>query len=258
MNSAAEIRAHYAAVRNRIYAPRGIVDKGIVSPTSRTQEKSARRVIIRGRPTPDEMPRLNNEPWRQIVRDVCSKHGVDVGKVLSTRLDRGYVLICGEFYYRIRTELKVNDRPPSLKSIEKWFSRNHSTIINAMRKYCSYQGLEYPAMEYVPQPKKQPKPKVPADEVISAIQQIDEIVASVCLRHGEPMDEVLKNRSSKRLWRVTGEFYYLIRTRVLIDGKPPSFSFLAKKFDRPHTTLIDVIRRYCTHAGVDYPSTERP
>jgi hypothetical protein len=45
---------------------------------------------------------------------------------------------CGarfEAMYRVRTEIKIAGSEPSLPQIGKWFGRDHTTVLHALRRY---------------------------------------------------------------------------------------------------------------------------
>lgn len=70
-----------------------------------------------------------------ILRQVCAQHGVSPRDVLGD--SRLKAVCCARFeaMYRIRTEIKIGGRPPSLPKIGSWFGRDHTSVLNALRRH---------------------------------------------------------------------------------------------------------------------------
>lgn len=78
------------------------------------------------------LPPLESLPWRIITREVVIKHGLSSVKDLLGRERRIEVVLARrEAFYRIYTELPNT----SLTKIGRWFGRDHTTVLNAIRMH---------------------------------------------------------------------------------------------------------------------------
>lgn len=84
--------------------------------------------------------------WKQIVSDVCDRHGVSFIDICSARRDRKTAAARSEVSYRLRKETTL-----SLPQIgRKLGGRDHTTILHNVRRYeAKLNGTEYRKTSYV-------------------------------------------------------------------------------------------------------------
>jgi hypothetical protein len=92
-----------------------------------------------------------SQAWRQIVSEVCLKHGIDWLEMASARRSRPVVLARNEAAYRLRHETTM-----SLPQIgRKLGGRDHTTILHSVRQHEARLRGEV----YVAQPGRYQKPE---------------------------------------------------------------------------------------------------
>lgn len=95
---------------------------------------------------PDVAAKFHNWPlpqalvWKQIVAEVCERHGVPFRDIVSQRRDRKTAKARAEACYRLRMETTL-----SLPQIgRKLGGRDHTTILHSVRRYeARLEGQEY-------------------------------------------------------------------------------------------------------------------
>ena len=70
-----------------------------------------------------------------IIRLVCAKHCVSPRDLMGVGRDKPTCDARFEAMYRVRTEIKIAGSEPSLPQIGKWFGRDHTSVLNALRRY---------------------------------------------------------------------------------------------------------------------------
>lgn len=77
-----------------------------------------------------DAPAAYRPTMRQIATEVAEKHGVRLRDLTGRETGRIYVRARFEAMTRIRDELNF-----SLPQIGRFFNRDHTTVINALRRY---------------------------------------------------------------------------------------------------------------------------
>lgn len=140
MSAVSEQRAIYAAARARLGMPV-------------TQPRRIRlplvppkpQIVIEAKPAPAPVRALpkreSRSHWMAIVRAVAEKHGIGVHDILGASHHRYIVRARWEAFYRMRTEIKVLGMPMSLPEIGRRLHKDHTTVLNGIRRYCAENGL---------------------------------------------------------------------------------------------------------------------
>ncbi len=74
-----------------------------------------------------------------IINEVCHRHGISVERFLGDERLSDVLDARREAYYRILCET-----PMSVAAVGRHVGRDHSTIINAISRFCDKMGLPYP------------------------------------------------------------------------------------------------------------------
>ncbi len=106
----AEQISHYAAIKRRLYGS-----------TERRKLEHQRFIIASYR------------GWRSIAEQVCREYKVEFADMVAH--DRSHDLLEArrECWYRIRKEIRIDGKPPSLSQIGGWFNRDHSSVAHALK-----------------------------------------------------------------------------------------------------------------------------
>lgn len=141
----ASLRARYDAARVNLSAKREIAPTTRIVRTYRTpQEPKPVEVekVKRASPTLPvdhdyDEPLVVFPTWKKIVLDVCDKHKITVGQIMSNQRAKHIVAARFEAFYRLSTETKF-----SLPKIGKLFGgKDHTTVLHGVRKYKQRNGL---------------------------------------------------------------------------------------------------------------------
>lgn len=82
-----------------------------------------------------DKPLPENRQWQRIVNEVAREHDVDPSEILGKSRCRQIVEPRMIAMARCRREIVIHGSPASYPQIAKWFRRDHTSVINAMRKY---------------------------------------------------------------------------------------------------------------------------
>lgn len=134
----AELCAHYAEVRQRLYGepPAPVRPKPVL-------------VSVDPEPQPNAGPRLlrfaGDCAWKQIVNDITAKTGFEY-HTLQHDKGRHVALVRArhECWYRMRTEIIVEHRPAPYPWIGARFDRHHTSIMHGIRSWAARHGLPLP------------------------------------------------------------------------------------------------------------------
>jgi len=75
-----------------------------------------------------------------LISQVAAQHGVTVDAITGTARFAPIVAARAEAYYLLRTECSL-----SLNQIGARLNKDHTTVMNGIRKYCARNGAPYPA-----------------------------------------------------------------------------------------------------------------
>lgn len=78
-----------------------------------------------------------------IIRQAADEHGVPYADVVGLDTHRAASRVRFEAMYRIRNEIRIAGQPPSLPQIGRWFSRDHTSVLNALRRHEKLNGLSF-------------------------------------------------------------------------------------------------------------------
>ncbi|MBN9335069.1 helix-turn-helix domain-containing protein [Devosia sp.] len=157
MSYAAQLRHHYADVRKRLVGSRIAPPPALaLLPLPESPPEPAEPVIVpiaveRVIQTPtviaarvggvmhqseDLLPLPDAEKWKEIIAEVCRKHGIDWLDMASIRRTKGTAEARHEAMYRMRHETTM-----SLPAIgRKLGGRDHSTVMYGIRKHAERMG----------------------------------------------------------------------------------------------------------------------
>lgn len=163
MTYAEQLRADYAAIRQRLYSPSHAKPDPLPLPICRDikvekeeEEKSQtpRKIVerhnaaARRRLYQDshlEMKNSTKAKWIDIANRVSAETGVSYAEIVSKHKTRRIVKARDMFCYLLKTEITFYGRPASHKWIgSKMGGRDHTCVINGLRNYCKRNNLPYP------------------------------------------------------------------------------------------------------------------
>lgn len=132
MNTAEELRAHYAAVRQRLTAPRPAPKPVAVERKSRHLGAAHDRHVTDYRV--EFMRRMANAaietPQMRIMKEICFKYRVDAADVRGCCRERWAVVPRHEYFYRMHVE-----EGWTFSRIGWHFDVDHTTVMNGVKRH---------------------------------------------------------------------------------------------------------------------------
>ena len=156
----ASLIAHYKAVRQRLFAPKGrTLAPSIVARAFDSKAKPDAEPIPVLAPLPAPSEPIEADPtkrdwldlskpdigtpyvvpafrWQQISRQVCEKHGITWAQMLQGTRSAARVNARGELYYRLSRETTL-----SMAEIGRRLGRDHTTVIYGIARHMRLHGL---------------------------------------------------------------------------------------------------------------------
>ena len=120
--------AHYAAVKQRLGAPRAPVKPIRYIPPPITPPLP---LVGPSEPIPATVP-----VWRRVLIEVARKHGLAVADLTGPRRARKIVAARQEAYYRMRTETMLS----LLQIGQRLGGKDHTTVLYGIRRYEAITG----------------------------------------------------------------------------------------------------------------------
>lgn len=79
----------------------------------------------------------------RIVREVGAAHGVRISDIIGKSMLGGIVAARFEAMWRVRKEITINGKPPSLATMGRWFGgRDQASVHNAVKRFEAMNGRE--------------------------------------------------------------------------------------------------------------------
>lgn len=145
MNSAQELKTHYATLKKKLWgpAPSPAVPHHRVAPKAPKQRKLTKAEIsfIAKNYTPPPLPEYVTAPkltFDDTLVFVCRRHKVAPGEVVSDKRDKPLVKARQELYYLLRKQ------GWTYPQIGRRLNRDHSSILHGVRKYIVENGVANP------------------------------------------------------------------------------------------------------------------